>query len=160
MLVLFNFQGAGSKHNYYFITRLFLEKLKEEIIWIAFNFCRHVVKAVLATRLEHQFRLEPLYWLLCICSVFLCSSGCLGNIKGVLCFSIGFFFPVIFLFHSITSQFEFFVAFKAGVCRIESVWVSHVITSSKWLTGASCSYVAPTQSTNGELLRLSITWGL
>ena len=39
-----------------------------------------MVKAVLATRLEHQFRLEPLYilWLLCsmcICSVLLCSSG-------------------------------------------------------------------------------------
>ena len=31
--------------------------------------------------------------------------------------------------------------------------VSHVITSCKWLTEASCSYVAPTQSTNSELIR-------
>ena len=41
---------------------------------------------------EHQFRLEPLYilWLLCsmcICTVLLCSSGSLGNMKSVLCLS-------------------------------------------------------------------------
>ena len=38
-------------------------------------------------------------------------------------FSPGFFFPVIFFFHSITSQFEFFVALKAGVCNMETVWL-------------------------------------
>ena len=64
------------KQNHYFITRLFSEKLEEEIIWISFNFFKHVVNAVLATILPHQVKLEPLY-------VFyvhmFCSSGSLGK---------------------------------------------------------------------------------
>ena len=75
-------------------------------------------------------------------SCFLCFERISGLTWNVLRYSI-LNHHSLFSSSRTPGRFAMVVCYKA----------SHVITSCKWLTEASCSYVAPTQSTNSELIR-------